>query len=203
MIINRDKALAVFKKVRQVREEYQASTLAGDHPRLSIEDIYRVVSQAYNMQIIKTQVVFEAQFLRGMIERYADRALIRVRQDQEDDWKRFAAVKELCHVFIDEQEDWSTEGVHTIDDLLVEYAIRNGHESHRVTQSEILAEIAAIEIMYPYDHRCHDLEQLAERNTTQIRIATYFAIPKAIVSRALSENHHSFATPLWESLNAE
>ncbi|TBZ94474.1 hypothetical protein [Rhizobium leguminosarum] len=202
MMINETKARSVFKKVQQVHQEYRAYVIGGVPVLLSVEDLYRVVSQMYGLTINKTQVIFDGEFVRGLVERYPERVEVRVRSSQAVVWKRFTAVKELCHVIIDEKEDWSTDGVETIRDLLVEYFMTDGEEAAKVSQSEMLAEIAAIELLYPFEYRDGDLKKLAAQHTTIAKIADQHGIPGVMVGRALEEHYHAnVASMLWTELD--
>ena len=197
MIINLDRAITAFKKVQHVQEEYSQYTLSGKTNVLSIEDLYRVVGNMYQLRITKTQVPFEGNFLRGLMERYEASIKIRIRMNQTDDWKRFTAVKELCHVIIDEKEDWSTDGVTTIKDLLMEYFLGDGEEAKRASQSEMMAEMAAVELLYPYECRASDLRD----KVSFVKIASYHGLPQAMVSRVLDSHYHNnVAQPIWAAL---
>lgn len=201
MIISGDKAHEAFRKIHYVREEYARYVRGADLNRISVEDLYAVVSNMYQIEITKKAVTFEGNFLRGMIERYHGRAIVRVRANQTDDWLRFTAVKELCHVIIDEKEDWSVLGVRTIEDLLIEYFANIGAVAKGVSQSEMLAEIAALELLYPYDCRTFDLNELANKNTTIIKIASYHRVPPAMISRAVDNHYHTnVAKPIWDEI---
>jgi hypothetical protein len=201
MLISGEKAIAVYKKIAQVREHYRATVLRGDSNRLSIEDFQKVVADMYQVTITKAQVGFSGTYVRGMMERYENLVKIRVRLDLAQDWKRFTAVKELCHVIIDEREDWSVDGIATLRDLVVEYTLESGAVARRVVQSEALAEVAAIEMMYPFECRTHDLIAVLQNKTTEVKIAHYYGLPPSIVERALNQKFHdAVATPLWREV---
>ncbi|MBB3944666.1 Zn-dependent peptidase ImmA (M78 family) [Rhizobium skierniewicense] len=201
MIISGDKAHEAFKKIHHVREEYATYVNGANLNCISVEDLYSVVSTMYEIKITKKGVTFEGNFLRGLMERYAKEVIIRVRMNQTDDWLRFTAVKELCHVIIDEREDWSVDGVRTIEDLLIEYFANIGDVAKGVSQSEMLAEIAALELLYPYECREHDIARLAKKETSLIKIASYHRVPTAMISRALDSYYHvSVAGPIWKQI---
>jgi len=71
----------------------------------------------------------------------------------------------------------------------------------RATQSELFAELAAVELLYPYECRVADKEKLEIGTTTIVKIATYHQLPAAIVTRALSKGHFDFAAIVWAELN--
>ncbi|ESY63130.1 MULTISPECIES: hypothetical protein [Mesorhizobium] len=202
MLLSRERALTIFKKVQHIREHYRANVLAGDANVVSVADLQWVVQDMYNLKIQMTQVPFEGAFIRGLIERRDGEVLIRVQQNMPDDWKRFTAVKEMCHVVNDEPEDWSLDGVGTLKDLLREYAFEADQEAHRATQSEEFAEIAAIELLYPFECRVNDRELLKGDKTSLVKIATYHNIPVAIVGKAVDKHHHeNIAKTIWDDLN--
>jgi Zn-dependent peptidase ImmA (M78 family) len=203
MILDFTKAKTVFLKVKHVREEMRRYCLAPDRFDLSIEDLQHVVSGMYTIQIVKKQVAYEGTFVRGLIERYQksqSRVVIYIKKNIDDDAKRFVAVKELCHVVIDEKEDWSPEGEKTIETLLIEYVVNNGETAQTPSQSEILAEIAAIELMYPYDLRILDAAKLANKETSLQKIANTHKMPEEIVSRSLSKWYQDMAKRLWDEV---
>lgn len=202
MIVSRDLAINVFKKVKHIREEYRQTVLAGDANVISIEDLQWVVERMYDLKIEKRLVPFVGEFIRGMVERWADRLLVSVRAGQSVEYTRFTAVKEICHGVIDEKEDWSTHGTETLSDVLNENLTSKPTEmAARATQSELFAELAAVELLYPYDCRVADKQKLELGTTTIVKIATYHKLPAAVVTRALSKGHFDFAEMIWAELS--
>ncbi|MBL4768110.1 MAG: ImmA/IrrE family metallo-endopeptidase [Rhodobacteraceae bacterium] len=200
MLLSPSVAKTVYIKISHLREEIATYCIAPGRLDLSVEDFQRIVGKAYDIEITKQIVPFEGELLRGLVERYEDRALIYIRRQLSSDEQRFTAVKELCHIVIDEKEDWSNDGVATIGGLMFEYSIDNNEEANRMIQSEIWAEIAAIELMYPYDDRVNDHTRL-DNGTTSIQvIAGQHAIPASIVSRAQAESFHKMTTQIWDML---
>lgn len=202
MLVSSDKCLAVFQKVKQIKEHKILYCLSRDHIPVSIEDLEWVIGDMYKLTINKEEVSFEADFLRGMLERYENgNVRILIWQGQAIDWKRFVTTKELLHLVIDEEEDWSPEGSETIDQLLIESAL--GTEDNEGTvdnevQSEVLAEIAAIEILYPYEFREADVRALNDETTTYVKLAMYYEIPEFVVSQALHPQYLQLCQKMWD-----
>lgn len=195
MLLDLAKAEVVFRKVKQVREEYRRYTLAPDLNRISVEDLLATIQQMYSVRLERYSVPFEAHYTRGMLLRYAARSVIYVRHSLDGDLKRFTAVKETCHVVLDEKEDWSVKGVETITALQNDLFLNGESEmAKQTTQSEMFAEIAAIELMYPYECRKKDLES-GSLNVT--KIAVQHGMPESMVERALSKNFRHIADFLW------
>jgi Zn-dependent peptidase ImmA (M78 family) len=135
-----------------------------------------------------------------MMERYPDKVIIYIKKNMEEDWKRFAAVKELCHVVNDENEDWSIDGTGTIRALLAEHHICSEKIAKDIVQSETFAEIAAIELLYPFKDRVVDLDSINGGGLSTSKIAGHYKIPEKMVSQALSEFYHKTVESLWKSI---
>lgn len=199
MNLDGQKAEKIFKKIKQVREEINAVYLAPDRPHLSVKELCDIVSRMYNLKIEAYEVPFEGEFLRGMIERYEERAVIYIRKGQSEDWKRFIAAKELCHIVADEPEDWSVHGDVTISKLLAEHQLAGVQLADAVVQSETFAEIGAIELLYPFKDRVKDRENCQ----TLASIASFYRIPDVFAEQALSDWYHELAQSVWERIGLD
>ncbi len=206
MLLHTSKIETVYRKVKQIREHMATYCLAPDRAKLSIEDLKWTISDMYGLKILIKEVAFEGEHLRGMVERYEDRARILLRADQPEDWLRFTAAKELCQLAIDEKEDWSPRGHETITGMLFEASLDYGNAGQdeenrqiadRKVQSEKLAEVAAIEMMYPYEYRNKDLVLLREAKTTLKALALHFHAPEYVVGTALHPGWMNIAKLGW------
>lgn len=202
MLLHTVKIETVYRKIKQIKEHMATYCLASDRAKLSIEDFKWTISDMYGLEIIIKEVAFEGEHLRGMVERYAHRARILLRADQPEDWLRFIAAKELCQLAIDEKEDWSPKGHETIIGMLFEASLDSGIEEERKiadrkVQSEKLAEIAAIEMMYPFEYRDNDLMLLREAKTTLRTLALHFHTPEYVVGTALHPGWMNIAKFGW------
>lgn len=200
MILSHDAAVSAFRKVATLREEISTYAQEATRMDLSVEEFQSIVERAYNLKILKFKVPFEGDHVRGLMERYGDRIEIYIKKQMPEDVQRFTAVKEICHVVIDEEEDWSPNGVDTIRDLMLEYSIESDEEANRLAQSEVLAEIAAIELMYPHQDQIADIDRLSKNETTLAKIANEHKIPDFIVSRALTDWYQKMSASVWDHL---
>jgi hypothetical protein len=211
MIVSTAKIETTYRKVKHIREHMKAYRLAADRAKLSIEDLRWCISDMYSVKIEMREVAFEGEHLRGLVERYEGRARILIRAGQGDEWMRFTAVKELCHIAIDEKEDWSPRGHETIQNLLLEDQLDNQDAekqkarkmAHATAQWEKLAVIAAIELMYPHEFREDDLKNVAEQRTTQKALALHFHVPEYVIGSALHPGRMEFARIGWEMANSD
>ena len=194
MQLDFDKAVSVFRKIRQIREEIKSYSLAQGRHVVPEQEYLRVISQMYKISIKSKEVPFEGTFLRGMVLRYPDRALILVKKNMEKDWQRFTVIKEVSHLVIDELEDWSTDAVSTIRNLLMEYRIHQDRVAKSVVQSEVFAELAAIELLYPYEDRIGDRDKINSGELTSAQISGRYDIPEVFCAQATSDWYHELAS---------
>lgn len=173
-------------------------------PVLSVMNLHWAVQDIYGLKVEMFEVSFKAEFVGGNSERYDGvRARILVNSNLRHELKRFVAVKELCHLMNDEEDEWSTMGVETIRGLMKERELsRNNGDGHPepspALQSEMLAMVGAIELIYPYEFRDADMAKLAAEETTIARIALEHEAPAHIIEQALE--HHAFFTESWDAI---
>ncbi|MBR1198796.1 hypothetical protein JQ574_22630 [Bradyrhizobium sp. AUGA SZCCT0158] len=211
MLVSQEKLRSTYRKVKQIKEHMKAYSLAPDRAKLSVEDLQWCISDFYGVTIEKIEVDFEGDTLRGLIERYESSARILVRAGQGEEWMRFTTVKELCHILIDEREDWSPAGHDTIDSMLLEDFL-DEHETEETAkarklaaasaQSEKLAVIAATELMYPHEYREADVRSIAEGKTTLKAIALHFHVPVYVVGSAHHPGRMELARKGWQLANS-
>ena len=191
MQIHNDRIVKMLKKVAVLRTQLGAMCLAKQGPVLSVMDLHYVVEQVYGLKISMLEVDFAAVYLRGKVERYADNtARVLVRSGVTDMDKRLTAVKELSHLALDEEDDWSADGAAMVDALIEENRsfLRKGSGIESPTspqQSEALALMAAIELLYPYEYRAGDAAKLREGSTTISAIALHHDVPPFVIDQAL------------------
>lgn len=202
MLVSDEKAEQVFRKVAAVQGHIRQYALSTESLKLSVEDLQWSIGDMYGISITKKEVSFDASHVRGMVERYANNtAIIYIRADQPDDWKRFVCTKELCHILIDEEEDWSAAGTTTIDALIYESNIQSTELASAQAQSETFALLAAQELVYPHRYRHADVKRLTEKRTTIKKIALEHGVPDFAVGRSLHSAYLEIATELWAKIN--
>lgn len=204
MLLQKEKIKAVFKKVQQIKEHTVLYCLSRDNIPVSIVDLHWVIQDMYGLQIKMWEVSFAAEFTRGGVARFNDnKALILVKSGQAKELLRYVCTKELSHLVIDEKEDWSADVLETIENMIVEFTLAaqgNHKEADNEVQSEILAELAALEILYPHEFREADNAALAAGTTTIPKLALDYEIPEFAVSRALSATHMKLCKEIWGAL---
>ncbi len=190
MQISNAKVALMLLKVELVREQLAATCVGKPEPALRVMDLHHVIQEMYGLQIDMKEVSFTAAYLKGHVLRYQDsRAVVMVRANLSKADKRIVTVKELCHLFLDEKEDWSTDGVSIIDSMIDEVIAWSEDEvgltdPSSPLQSELMAMLAATELAYPHEYRAADLAKLERNETTVQAIALQHDVPPFIIEHA-------------------
>lgn len=181
-----------FRKVAAVREHLKRRALEGLQLQLDWRTLADVIADMYKLDIHIYEVTAPGGTVAGNVERYSDgRAVIMVRSRQTEDTLRFVTVKELCHLMIDEEDDWSADPMLTIKEMKVEFDLArvNGDgvaNPSRTQMSEYLAEIAAIALMYPCEFHKSDRAKVAADEKTIAKIALEHGMPGWAVESAFN-----------------
>lgn len=192
--------ISCFRIAAQVSHYYNIHTDADDiDGRVSVENLRLIVERMTQLPIVKKEVPHQAVNVRGLMERYKDHVAIYIPDSLSEEQKRGALVKELCHPLIDEQQDFSVDGVETIRGLLKYTAVPfDGKESDQV-KSEHLAEFVAIELLYPLEYRDGDRERIA-KGATILDIAKKRGVPPNWVARAIDPRYVDICRAIWKEL---
>jgi hypothetical protein len=91
-----------------------------------------------------------------------------------------------------------------VDSLIVEHSAGktdgDGDEIVAPVQSEVLATLAAFEILYPFEFRLADLNNVEDGNMTHASLAMHYEIPEFAVAHVLHPDYMVMATEQWEKL---
>jgi hypothetical protein len=154
-------------------------------------DLHYVVEEVYGLKIEIIEVYFSATYLRGKTERYTDnRARVLVRSNMSEQDKRLATVKELCHLALDEKDDWSSDGAGMLEALIADcQGVVLPPEQAKATplESEAIALLAAGELMYPSEFRDNDAAKVVAKEVTVSAIAIQHDVPPFVVEQALRQ----------------
>lgn len=187
-----------FYAAKRVDHYYWMHT-EGDDGKVSVENIQKIIELLTETKIEKVEVNYESRFHRAFIERFDDGKLCKVyvMAQETPSWKRFSAVKEMCHVLIDKSGDFQPDPCKTIRHL--KDGVIFDDESAPETDSEGLAEIIAMELIYPLDYRRADLKALDEGQTLE-EIAKARDVPSKYVSLGTSKRWFESCVEIWRNL---
>jgi Zn-dependent peptidase ImmA (M78 family) len=196
------KVIDAFAKAKAVNHYYWMHT-DGDEATngvVSVENIQKIISLMTGVEIFKEEVDVASDFHRALIERYdgGKKAYIYVMAAERDDWKRFATVKELCHALIDAGEDFQPDPCVTIHGVKDGAALFD-EGSIPEKDSENLAEIIAMELLYPLELRRADREEM-RRGATLDDVARQRRVPPKYISLGTSDPWLEFCETVWRAL---
>ena len=203
--INVARALVEATKLADAPGVYPEDSNYKSHA--SVDALLDHVRSGSEIPIILREVTYQGEYICARMERYKDRIEISVNSNQDEKWKRFAAIKELAHLKIDTIENCSPYGDERIEELcrrgLLGLASEKNHPSKPATQSEFLAEIAAIQIMYPYRRAAQDIEEHMEKRVPILRVSLERQMPEHYVATALDIEYMTFLNAAFQLLNGE
>lgn len=201
------KFVNAFYAAKRVNHYYHMHTSGDDtaSQRVSVENIHKIVELLTGLTIEKNEVDVEAEFHRALVERYVDEGSgkrvneIFVMAGESSAWKRFATVKELCHILIDTDMDFQPDPCVTIANMKDTPQFLEEH-SPPAADSEHLAEVIAMELIYPLEHRREDIKALESGSTTIDAIADRRDVPLKYVSLGVTNGHFETCVTIWKSL---
>lgn len=207
MYVNGDRLHNAFKKVRQIREEMHRYCISGDCIPVSVKYILETVERAYGLKIEVRKVAKGGKNVKALVLRQAKGSsephVIVVSDQNPEQEVRYVTVKETAHLVNDEEEDWSMDGVSTIKDYYYEMTISSEQPAKPPVQSEAVAEVAAIELLYPFELRVNDIADLAAGKTTLAKLTLHYDLPQPVIGRALSKQYMDLATTVWADVDRE
>jgi Zn-dependent peptidase ImmA (M78 family) len=194
-----ERLLKVFALAREVNHYYWVHTPDADNDsQIRIENLQIIIERMTRVPIRKGTIEFPGNIVRGVFERHPDFNLVGVRQDMTDLDKRFTATKEMCHALADEESEYSVEGVETIKQLASAQALTFDDEESDALTSERLAEILAIELLYPIELRHGDRREVyTDKSISLAELAEKRGIPAFWVAAALHEPYLDICQRCW------
>ena len=193
MLVDAGRLEALFKKVQQVQEEVKSYCLGGDAPAISVDDLQYAVESMYGLKVSLKLVDVLSDYVDSFVLRYRDNtATIVMRKGMTDYAMRFAAVKELSHLVLDEHEDWSPDPVQTITGLLdmrIKETLTRGRHipANDVLVCEHIAELAAAEFLYPVMFRNGDRQKIVDGHLNETSLSQLREIHPRVIGIALDE----------------
>jgi Zn-dependent peptidase ImmA (M78 family) len=121
--------------------------------------------------------------IRGYYLSFGDRYEICLLAGMNFCWRRFVACKELFHVILDDERYRTTDIYNHVEEVIAKFPVAVMAGSAVV--SEALAEIAAMEFLFPYPDR---RRILTAGSPDYLAIAQRYKIPQALVEEYLVDS---------------
>lgn len=198
---HQEKLLLAFEVARTINE---ALWMSGVDPQyVRVDQLQNHIAETWGVRIELYVVDVENDHVLGFIERYDDgKAKVYLVKTIGNRQKRLVAVKELCHVAIDVQEDFSIDAIDTLE-RMVTFGLDIDAPENLALRSETLAEMVSWELLYPHEYRRRDKEALAQGTTTLALLAQKYQIPENTIALVLRGPYLDMCDQYWARVEAD
>lgn len=201
MVSVTEKIQSGFELARRLHEALWMR--AVDPQYLSVDELRDVISEMFDVDIKLKTLDVEASTVLGFIERWEGgrKACVYIVKNIGIRWKRLVAVKELCHVGIDIEEDWNPDGLDTLQRLMTNPPDIDAVEN-LAFRSEHIAEMVGIELLYPFENRRGDIEALQRGETRTDILAARYRLPEGVIQMVLSPVYMAMCGKYWAAVHS-
>lgn len=202
MYLSADKIGYALRIASKVLKHPKISDENGPRLPISVDDLLIVVAEMSEHTITGREVEFDAEHLKGRVERFNNKtATVDVRLSIADlRLMRLVAAKEAMHLLVDQDEDMTPYGDQTLERLVEDGHIgvlTNEKGQASASQSELIAEIAAQEVLWPLPLRVGDMKQRNQPKFTT-GMSEKYELPPFIVSSMISGSYAEFMKTAFE-----
>ena len=173
-------------KAAEMFEQYATYILAHQTIPRSVDDLHWIIATYLKckIEIFKLEAPSPNKSVLGTYIKYPDNFVIICQPDQNHCWNRFVLCKELFHVVLDQPCYRIADIERHLEDVAAVFPVLES-EPGPTTVSELLAEIAAMEFLFPYAHRLNHQQQPCD----YLAIARQYRIPQVMVEKYLSKSY--------------
>ena len=199
--------MGILKSVGSVLEAYHHYNDLGQ-VEVSVNKLRPIFEdQGYVDKIFWEKFLFDSKFILAQIKTYeADKgfypgsgsyARIQISKNLNYCWTRFVLCKEMYHCILDkkiENRITSTDGLLTLSEYLSSElleVVADENETFIPFATEKLAEICAIETLFPFELLRVHCDDLDEGKITHRQLALRYRIPEDYVQIAMSAKYFS------------
>ncbi|MEE8574301.1 MAG: hypothetical protein V3T30_02720 [Thermodesulfobacteriota bacterium] len=167
-----------FVVARAITDEY---IIQNPIPPIEITKLLPIVAKHSKIDLKIIMASWRAISVYGYLRRYKDRAEVIYSAELNDCWARFVVCKELIHVLIDIEDDYTTDP----SELVRQLTTMERNPTNDV-HSEYNAIYGAIELLLPVPYRTRARE-MSTIGKSDYDVAYHFKIPEKIISFILSD----------------
>lgn len=174
-------------KAREMGEHYVLYVLQRDFPR-SVVDLKWICEEYLHLRIRPRLLPLPAaqSSIRGLYMSTPDGYEIYLLSGMNYCWNRFVFCKEMFHVLLDKDEYRNMQIYEHIEEVALKFPEPRSHPSQAAV-SELMAEIAAMEFLFPFKDRLLQLGGKPLDQVDSLAIAQLYKIPQYYVEKYLSQ----------------
>lgn len=169
---------------RNLRAIYVDGNRTAPLVPLNTEKFAQLISEHYNITIHSQTCQELGTHCKGLLARRKDNtAIILIAENNNECWRRFVYIKELCHLFLAERDISCNDAPALAEELLDQ----GQDERRELFSSEAAAAFAAIEIMIPDSIHDKIAHMSNVEGKTPYQIAYFLKTPKKHVEMRMRE----------------
>lgn len=186
MIVSQEHLKVCIDQASLISQAYSLE-LNEPHTARSVSGLFQVVQSMTGSSIDVYEVDVDGDLdVRGMCLLLPDNKVeIALASGLNRCWERFVLCKELFHVALERDEYRTTDLFEHIEEYTATFPVDSSKPSLPVI-AEFLAEVGALELLFPYKDRVALLA--LEQQPAFLEIATRYMIPKVFAERYLSQS---------------
>lgn len=175
---------------RDLADHYKQTVLNGGATYKRMDELLKIIESYLSKKVVVNQLVREKRSIRAVYFAMKDGTYeVFLLAGMTEDEERFALCKELFHVVVDIEEYHSTDLYGHVYEVVATFPVENSSPSPSA-QSEMLAELAAMEFMFPYEDRKAILS--GGNNLDMAAIAARYGVPQPYAELYCSDEYMKF-----------
>jgi hypothetical protein len=199
-----DHLVKLFRGVRNIRGLIKQYAMAADMSETSLDDLTTGFAEEYGVQIRFGLVPeLSGNLLRGMYIREENLVSVYIDEGLPDQWRRYVAVKELCHLILGDAEYMTQDPVKLIELMIFEETTPQDGNAPLDLVSDMWARRAAHEFLFPMECRAAAKEKIAAGTETNLSISRQFNVPQHLIEECLRSHYDEVCKQAWAGIDNE
>lgn len=192
MLMRTDEITAAISKALEIAHIHKLHYLDSDASEKSLDNLTDICRSylGKSIDLYEHTMPYTGQPIRGFYLAFNDGHYeIAILAQQNRCWRRLVVCKELFHIILDEEKYESKNIADLVDEATL--ALSSTVLPNAPVRVEILAQISAMEYLFPYADRMLITAQAvaSQADVDYGRIAEQFKIPRIFVERYLNKHY--------------
>jgi len=202
MVADIEHLVKLLQGVQHIREVVRQYTLAQHPTSASVDDLKYAFEQMDGRKIHIGMVGNSKEELaRGIYLPYEDKVVILLDGSMTTYASRYVAVKEMCSLVLKDEQYLTPDAAELVSVLVAEHKKPTDGEAPDYVTADEWAELAAAELLFPFEERASARERLANKTTTLFELSELYQVPERIIEDTLEQEYDDLCRSAWDKLN--